>query len=245
MKKVLWEQMRRTEIDAAVKAGAVVIIPVASIEQHANHLPINTDTNICSAFAKRAAEAVDDFPVLVLPPVWTGYSPHHMVHPGSITLSYHTFVEVLTEVAVCVYTHGFKKILFLNGHGGNSAIVSSLRTKLEAEKKVPVIAYTYWDLPGVKREMKAISETDKGSIGHSGEMETSLQLYLQSDLVDVSQAEWAPGAMGDPSSGTREKGERFFNVVVDALIDTLKEFHSGVLEDKLEWRKEIPDGITF
>ncbi len=241
MKKILWEQMRRTEIEQAAKAGAVVIIPVASIEQHANHLPINTDTNVCSTIAKRAAEAVDDFPVLVMPPVWTGYSPHHMAHPGSITLTYHTFVEVLTEVATCVHAHGFKKILFLNGHGGNSAIVAGLRTKLEAEKNVPVIAYTYWELPGVSQKMKAISETDKGFIGHSGEMETSLQLYLQPDLVDMNKAEWAPGAFGDPSSGTREKGERFLNVVVDALIATLKDFHNGTLEDKLVWRKEIPD----
>ena len=240
MKKVLWEQMRRTEIEAAAKAGAVVIIPVASIEQHAEHLPINTDTNICTTLAISAADAVDDFPVLVLPTVWMGYSPHHMAYPGSITLSYHTFVEVLSEVAACVHTHGFKKILILNGHGGNSAIVSGLRTKLEAEKNVPVIAYTYWELPGVTQEMKAITETDKGSIGHSGEMETSLQLYLQPDLVDTDQAQWAPGAMGDPSSGTREKGERFLNIVVDALIATLKDFHNGTLEDKLVWRREIP-----
>lgn len=241
MKKVLWEQMRRTEIEQASKDGAVVVIPVAATEQHANHLPVNTDTNICTTLAKRAAEAIDDFPVLVMPPIWVGYSPHHMMHPGSITLSYHTFVEVLTEVAECVHTHGFNKIFFLNGHGGNSAIVSGLRTKLEAEKGVPVIAYTYWDLPGVAQEMKSITEADKGSIGHSGEMETSLQLFLQPDLVDENQAVWAPGALGDPSTGTREKGERFLNVVVNALVATLGDFHSGVLEDKLAWRKEIPD----
>ena len=239
MKKVLWEQMRRTEFAQAAKTDAVVIIPVASTEQHADHLPINTDTNVCSTIAKRAADAVEEFPVLVMPPVWMGYSPHHMVHAGSITLTYHTFVEVLTELAVCVYSHGFKKILFLNGHGGNSAIIAGLRTKLEAEKNVPVIGYTYWELPGVTQKMKEISETDKGFIGHSGEMETSLQLYLQPALVDTSRAEWAPGAFGDPSSGTREKGKRLINVVVDALIATLREFHNGKLEDKLFWRKEI------
>ena len=171
MKKVLWEQFRRTEFEAAVKADAVVIIPVASIEQHANHLPINTDTNSCCTIAKRAAEAIEAFPVLVLPPIWTGYSPHHMQHSGSITLKYHTFVEVLTQVATSVHTHGFKKILFLNGHGGNSAIVSGMRTKLAAEDNVPAIGYTYWELPSVPEELKGISETDRGTIGHSGEME--------------------------------------------------------------------------
>lgn len=239
MKKVLWEEYRRTEFEAAVQAGGVVIIPVAAIEQHANHLPINTDTNTCVTIAKRAAETVDEFPVLILPPIWMGYSPHHMKHPGSITLKYHTLVELLTEVAACVHAHGFKKILFLNGHGGNSAIIAGLGTKLAAEENVPVVGYTYWELPGVPEQVKAISETDKGSIGHSGEMETSLQLYLQPHLVDTTAAQWAPGALGDPSAGTREKGERFVNLVVDALVTLLRDFHSGKLEDKLVWRKEI------
>ncbi len=241
MKKILWEQMRRTEFEAAVRADAVVIIPVASIEQHANHLPINTDTNICSTIARRAAEAVEEFPVLVLPPVWTGYSPHHMKHPGSITLKFHTFVEVLSEVAACVHAHGFKKILFLNGHGGNSPVIAGLRTKLGTEDNVPAVGYTYWELPGVSEQMKKLTETDKGFIGHAGELETSLQLYLQPDLVDLDAAEWAPGGYGDPSSGTREKGERFVDIVVTALIATLKQFHDGTLEDRLVWRKEVPE----
>ena len=112
---------------------------------------------------------------------------------------------------------------------------------MAGEDNVPAIGYTYWELPGVLEQMKEIAETDKGSIGHAGEMETSLQLYLQPDLVDMDAAEWAPGGMGDPSSGTRDKGERLFNIVVDALVATLKRFHDGTLEDKLEWRKEIPD----
>jgi len=240
MKKVLWEQFRRTEFDAAVKADGVVIIPVGSIEQHCNHLPINTDTNACFTIAQRAAEAVDGFPVLVLPPIWTGYSPHHMAYPGSITLKYHTFVDVLAQVATCVHAHGFRKILFLNGHGGNSPVIAALRTKLAAEEKVPAIGYTYWELPGVPDQMKAISQTDKGFIGHSGEMETSLQLYLQPELVDTAAAQWAPGGYGDPASGTREKGERFVTAVVAALVHLLSDFHSGKLEEKFQWRKEVP-----
>jgi len=239
MKKVLWEQFRRTEFKAAVEAGAVVVIPVAATEQHADHLPVNTDTNVCFTIARRAAEAITEFPVLVLPPVWSGYSPHHMKYPGSITLKYHTFMEMLSEIAVSIHTHGFKKILFLNGHGGNSPVVSGLRTKLAAEENVPVVGYTYWELPGVSEQMKKITEIDQGSIGHSGEMETSLQLYLQPELVDPTAARWVPGALGDPSFGTEEKGERFVGIVVDALIDLLRDFYTGKLEERLDWRKEI------
>lgn len=91
MKKVLWQELRRPEFEEAIKADAIVIIPVGSIEQHGNHLPVNTDTNCCFTIAQRAALAIEEFPVLVLPPIWTGYSPYHMAYTGTITLTYHTF----------------------------------------------------------------------------------------------------------------------------------------------------------
>jgi creatinine amidohydrolase len=241
MKKILWEEFRRTEFEAAVKDNAVVIIPVASIEQHADHLPINTDTNICFSIAMRAAQVIEDFPVLILPPVWTGYSPHHMEFPGSITLKYHTFVEVLTQVAISVHAHGFENILFLNGHGGNSPIVASIQRKLAAEEKITAFSYDYWQLPTVNEYMKKISESDKGRIGHSGEMETSFQLYLRPELVDNAAVKWAPGAKGDPTFGSRDKGERLFAAIVDALINVLRDCHSGKLEETLKWRKEVFD----
>ena len=74
MKKVLWEEMRQPEFEKAVKDDAVVIIPVGATEQHGAHLPVNTHSNTVFSIAKLAAEAVDDFPVLVLPTVWTQVS---------------------------------------------------------------------------------------------------------------------------------------------------------------------------
>jgi creatinine amidohydrolase len=239
MKKVFWQELRRTEFEEAVKADAVVIIPVGSTEQHGNHLPINTDTNSCFTIAQRAAQAIDEFPVLVLPPVWTGYSPHHMQYPGTITLKYHTFVELLSQIATCVHAHGFKKILFLNGHGGNSPIITALRTKLAAEEGISVIGYNYWNISPTDEVLKAVSEADKGSIGHSGEAETSIQLYLQPELVDMDAADWTLGVSGDPTKGSREKGERIVNAAVDALVKLLRNYHSGKLEDALVWGREI------
>ena len=239
MKKVLWQELRRTEFENAVKGDAVVIIPVASTEQHGHHLPVNTDANCCFTIALRAAEAVDDFPVLVLPTIWTGYSPHHMPHPGTVTLKYHTFVELLTQVASSVHAHGFQKILFLNGHGGNSAVVAAMRTKLAAEEGISVVGYTYWELPSVSEEWKRISQSDKGFVGHAAEIETSMQLYLQPELVDMGAAVWVPGVFGDPSTATRDKGERLHNAAVNALVGILRDYHSGKLEDTLVWRKEI------
>ena len=240
MREVLWERLRRTEIEQAAKAGAVAIIPIASLEQHANHLPVNTDSNIVSTVAQRAAQAME-LPVLVLPTVWTGYSPHHMAYPGSVTLKYHTFVDVLTQVAKSVHAHGFRKILLLNGHGGNTAVVAGMRTKLAEEDGVSsVVGCDYWDAPGMPDAMRRLCPVDRGFVGHSGEFETSVQMHLQPELVDVHQAVWAPGAFGDPSAGSEEKGKALIEAAVEGLVRLLQSYHSGELEDRFVWRKEAP-----
>jgi len=238
MKKVLWQEMLRTEVEQAAKAGAVVIIPVGSIEQHANHLPLNTDINCCSSIAQRAAELVDDFPVLVAPPIWMGLSMGHMDHPGTISLKLHTFIDVLTEVATSIAAQGFKKLFFLNGHGGNAGVINSMRVKLMNEdRSVPsCIAYTYWRL--IDKELQSISETDY-RIGHAGEIETSLQLFLQPDLVDKEKASWAPGALGNPAKGTYAKGQKLFEAAVNAVVTALRLYHSGKLDEYLTWRNDI------
>ena len=243
MEKVLWETLRRTEFQRYVEADAVVIIPIGAMEQHGNHLPVNTDSNCCFRIAKAAAELIRDIPVLVLPAVWAGYSPHHMIleHPeGSITLSFHTFADLLTDIAASVHAHGFRRILFLNGHGGNMPLVESIRLKLLEERGISSVhGFTYWGLPGVPEAMQAMSETDKGSIGHSGEFETSLQLLLQPELVDAAVAQWTSGVMGNPAAGSREKGNRLFHIVVDALVELLRRYHAGEYEDERNWRKDI------
>jgi len=236
MKKVLWQKMRRTEIEEAAKADAVVIIPVGSIEQHGNHLPVNTDINCSFSIAKSVAEIIDDFPVLVAP-IWEGFSPHHMRYPGTISFKLHTYIDVLTDVATSIAAHGFKKIAFLNGHGGNIGVIDSMRMKLMDEDNGPsCIGYTYFTL--ADKELQAISEVDF-SIGHAGEMETSLQLYLQPELVDKGAVTWAPGVSGDPTKGTYEKGKRLFEAAVNTVVTLIQDYHSGKLEDALAPKRNI------
>jgi len=237
MKKVLWREMRRNEFEEAIKSDAVVIIPVGSTEQHGNHLPVNTDMNCCFRIAQRCAEVIDEFPVLVTPPVWLGFSEEHMKYPGTISLKFHTFIDVLTEVATSVAAHGFKKIFLLNGHGGNAGVIASMRRKLMAEDSVAsCVGYTYFKL--IDEELKSLSEADY-RIGHAGEMETSLQLYLQPDLVDKKTASWTLGVIGDPTKATYEKGKRLFEAAVNAISRVIRDYHSGKLEDSLVYQRDI------
>lgn len=95
------------------------------------------------------------------------------------------------------------------------------------EDGIPTATYTYWKMPSVAEEMKMISQTDEGFIGHAGEMETSLQLYLQPELVDIGSAVEVPDIVGDPTSGSREKGEHIVNAAVNALVKILRDYHSA------------------
>jgi creatinine amidohydrolase len=239
MKKVLYVEMYRTEFEEAIKQNAVVIVPCGSTEQHGEHLPLNTDCTIVFEIARKAAEIVSDFPVLVLPPLWTGYSPHHMGFPGAITLRLTNYLDTLTGIARSLHAHGFKNILFLNGHGGNTPAVASLRYKMLDEEDFGVIGYDYWSLPGVTAAIKSVNDVDKGVPGHASEFETSMMLFLRPDIVAASRARWVPGVRGDPAAAKKEKGEKLFNFIVNALVDLLGDYHSGRLEERLAWSKDM------
>ncbi|MBI3976792.1 MAG: creatininase family protein [Chloroflexi bacterium] len=245
-RKVLWQEMRRGEIEEVAKAEGIPIVPVGSIEQHGPHLPLNTD--ICDAWsiAQRAAERSERFPIVVAPPIWWGVSPYHMGFPGTISLRPETLDALIVDVCTSIHAHGFAKIVLLNGHGGN--FLQPVVTRLTAEG-VPTAVVTYWDL--MREEMAAISQTDGGSIGHSGEMETSLQLFLQPHLVateligphltgptawparrgilaagfglvDHLQRDQPTGVAGDPTAGTAAKGEQIVEAAVRCLLRYLE-----------------------
>ena len=233
MKKVLWEELRRPEFEQAVKDNAVVIIPTGATEQHGSHLPVNTDSNICFSIAKRAAEAADDFPILILPVIWSAYSPMHMTRHGAISLKNNTLTEVLTQVAESVYAHGFKKVLFLNSHGGNMGPIASMRMKLAYESNCPpCLAVTYFHLPS----------TPKVKAEHAGMLETSMQLYLQPELVDKESLCWTEGVFGDPSKATREMGKEIIEGLTNDLVKVCRDFRDGKLDDGWGWTEEVMVG---
>ena len=245
-KKVLWQEMLRHELLDAVNDRGVVIVPVGSVEQHGPHCPQDVDISIPYHLAIRAADAIDDFPVVVAPPVTYGFTHYNMGEIGTITLSLETFINVLGDVARSIWANGFRRIIMLNGHGGNLAPNWVTAVKM-AEEDVWYVALTYWNM--ATDELLAMSETDEGSIGHGGEWETSLQLYLRPNLVDMDRAVFDPsrekfspaiqkfaqfperrrerehGVMGDPRVASAEKGEKLFNVLLERLVALCREYH--------------------
>jgi creatinine amidohydrolase len=258
-RKLFFQEMWRHELEAARERNPVVIVPVGSIEQHGPHCPPDVDISIPFHLAVAAAQAIDDFPVIVAPPVSYGFTHYNMGFAGTITLGLETFIAVLCDVCRSLKANGFERIVLLNGHGGNVAPQRAAAVKL-AEEDVWALPLTYWDMAA--DELVAWSERDEGSIGHGGEWETSLQLYLRPQLIDRSKilpadhpegygwprttgrfsprlarfAQWperqreAPlGVMGEPRVASAAKGERLFGALAERLIDVCREFHDQEL----------------
>ncbi len=147
-----WGALTRAEIAAARDAGALPVLTVGSVEQHSDHLPVDTDTLSAYRITMAAAERCPAPHVLVLPPPSFGFSPHHRAWAGTITLSLETFIGMVTDVAESLHRTGFRRLLIVNGHGGNQGPLASACTAL-ASRGLEV-GYVNYMSPGQKQWME-------------------------------------------------------------------------------------------
>jgi len=163
----------------------MVIIPVASLEQHGLHLPIGTDYLNGVARAQLIAQRAD---VLVAPILLPGQSPYHMGFEGTITLPSTLIQEVYFEAAKSLMRHGFKRFLILNSHGGNQAITTFIVDRINQETQG--IAVDLGAVLGPFRDRTASREEATEAVfdRHGGTGETSASLYLIPELVDLAAA---------------------------------------------------------
>lgn len=242
--------------DVATADGSVFVLPIGSVEQHGHHLPVATDTILVDAVANLGAERVDDdVPILVGPPFWGGFSPHHLPFGGTMTLEFETMLAALEELVAAVLANGFDAVVLLNGHGGNKSVIGAATSTIGTEHpETEVLGITYFDL--VASFADEIRDSEVGGMAHGGEFETSLMLYLRPELVreDAMEAsnldepydhgdrdllETGPlsvyrgfdeysnsGAIGDPTVASAEKGDRFYERLGDELEALLREVHA-------------------
>ncbi len=180
-----WKNLRSDQIDATPR-GTVVVVPTAAIEQHSLHLPLSTDTTIVTEVCRRLDAACDDR-LLVTPTLWLGCSRHHRDFPGTLTTALDHFGDALFDTVDSILHAGFTRVLILNGHGGNAAMLSVTAEKLKyAWPDRVVAAASYWDVAG--HRMAEVRESGPGGMGHAGEMETSVMLAIDPEHVDMSRA---------------------------------------------------------
>ncbi len=239
------EEMNWPDIKALLNRTNIAIVPVGSLEQHGPHLPINTDTVIACEVAKRAVQRVG---VAVSPPISFGFSVEHQNYPGTISLSAESFMNVVQDVCKSLVYHGFRKIVLLNAHGGNTGILTAILQSIRSEYNVTVSLVSIWGL--AKDEFDRIRESEPVPIAHGEECETSLMLAIDPAKVDLERmkrtkprprlgasmlhykigvrAGWRTedisesGVIGDPTKATREKGERLLAAITEKLVNYLE-----------------------
>src|SRR5579871_1242627 len=176
------------------------VLPLGSLEQHGKHLPVFTDSLIVGHVADRVEELCSDR-IVLLPVQWLGHSPHHRRF-GCVSLDLMPYVEMICGICRSLVSIGARKILLLNGHGGNDipckAALRELKSEFETLKNLYIAYAAYWHLAAA--EFTAIRESPPGGMGHACEMETSILLAKHADQVDMSKA-----ARGGPSE---ERGYR-------------------------------------
>lgn len=186
--KYRYGEMTWPEVKAAALRPCVAILPIATLEDHGLHLPIDTDLMLCSSVCELAASRASDRTVLV-PAINHGYSPHHMDFPGALTIGPHTLIDYGLDVCESLAHHGFKRILIVNGHGSNTPFADIIARECVVRTGALTAAVNYWSAPGVREIADALRESDAiGGMNHACEFETSLYLALRPDLVDMPKA---------------------------------------------------------
>ncbi len=229
---------------AALPRSTPVVIPIAALEQHGRHMPLFTDSLLLGEVLRRVKQS---FPndVVFTPLMWLGNSEHHLDFPGTLTASPRIYLDLLEDMVENFIFHGFQRIVFVNGHGGN--IVPAQQALFEVRQNhrdrddLLLLSTTYWTLGSKPQE--SCPELKQPHMGHAGEWETSMILRLAPHLVgDVAKLEpvefgnpfepahraWitkdrtVSGHIGDPAEATPEKGEKLFELFSADVVSFLK-----------------------
>ena len=176
MASVLWLELTAEELRAKAAGDAIVVLPVASVEQHGPHLPVGVDTILCSGVCKAAAERAGDVDVVVAPTLWCGMAEHHMAFGGTFTFDIPTYRAVLLALLKSIERHGFHRVLIVNGHGGNIAALTAFLPDFARETRLQIDATTYFML--AEAALGRRSWRIRQAVQHACEVETSMMMVL-------------------------------------------------------------------
>lgn len=221
-----------------------VVFPVAALEQHGHHLPVFTDSLLLGEITRRAAGRLGD-QVLWAPLTWLGNSDHHLDFTGTLSAPPRVYLDLLNGLAENFVMHGFRRLIFVNGHGGNDVpgrqAIFELRQRHRARNDLLFLFATYWSLGGEPWRRNA--DIAQRQMGHACEWETSMILRLDSKLVGdykacqtvepghnlepaargwITKDRTAPGHIGSPQLASAEKGEIIFQTFADDLVNLLE-----------------------
>lgn len=189
--------------DSAQAGQIVAVLPLAAVEQHGPHLPLHVDATLLQGVIAAALPLLPaDLPALFLPPQNVGLSTEHLSYPGTLTLSPATLIALWTELGACVARAGVKKLLLLNGHGGNVSAMDIVARELRQRHGLLVYSASWFSLP-LPEAVSAQFSAEEHRFGiHGGEIETSMMLHLAPATVHMEHAQaWR--------SSSQDRAERY------------------------------------
>ncbi|WP_203333685.1 creatininase family protein [Planococcus beigongshangi] len=260
---ILLGEKRWEDAKELVESNAIVIVPTAAFEQHGNHLPLDTDMRLVTFIAEEVCKRCESLnsPVVITPTIWTGFSPHHMQFEGSITLKMDTFNAVIRDTCESLWHHGFRKIILLNGHGGNANLLKSVVADMTFSLSIRTVTASYWDF--ALEYINKWRKSNFGGINHGCEMETALMLYLSEKLVHknlIKDNIWSPasknisndiansgtvltafdfseiseeGVIGEPSKASKERGQELFDYICNEIVNFIEDF------EQWDWKEPL------
>jgi creatinine amidohydrolase len=246
---VKFAEMTFPELRDVSRTRTVVIAPLAACEQHSRHLATLTDTVLVTAVAE-AVEARLPRAVLLLPTLWLGASSHHLRFGATLSAEVDTHIQVLCDLLIPLLEDGYRRVLLLNGHGGNVDTMHVALRRLQPRfRTCQLSAASYWDL--AERELAALADGPRKVMGHACEFETAMMLAVRPDLVRREAIADDPprddpalrslflaedmlqrtdhGAVGYPSRATAEKGQAFLAAAVTRTAEVVEALLRGGL----------------
>src|SRR6478752_6537403 len=215
------------DIRAYLETDDTILIPLGACEMHGDHMPLGTDIYNAMEVSRRAA---DKAKVLVAPPIWSGYSPHHLREPergmGTITMRSTTLLAILHDVSRCLIHHGFNRLIFVNGHTSNTKVTDPVFRNLRYETGALMVMFKPYGeryLGLIEDVMENPPEETPG--WHASEQETSIMLAFNESNVHMDRAvdarthapEWMPDGFSksDGAWDAAFKGYEYFYFPMD------------------------------
>jgi creatinine amidohydrolase len=258
------------EMNEAIAAQKLVILPTGSTEQHGPHLPLDVDLFLCESVCLEVGRRAADW-VLVLPPIAYGLNLHHIDFPGTIHIEPEMFIAFCLNITKSVAYHGFEKILLVNGHGSNGPLVDLVARKTVLATRSLCFATSYFAF--LREAFAPLHESDV--VAHADELETSLYLHLAPERVRMENAvadndragrfvssdstgnypvrfndywgRWTQtGVHGDATKATAEKGRILFEAAVQGLAQAVDELRSWPIEERRDMhQRPVQSGIRW
>jgi creatinine amidohydrolase len=253
--KHLYRHLTWPEARDRAAAGTVIVIPVAAIEQHGHHLPIDVDNLLVEHVTEEAARRSGGA-VLTAPMIHYGFNEHNMGFPGTITVRDTVFVDFCEDVARSFVRQGYDRVVFVNGHGSNQMLCNLAARRVNNTTAALCASVAHWAL-----SREAVAEHREsafpGGMAHACEFETAMYLHICPERVDMARAtpaerpsavgrfvfddlfgsgpvnlvnRWsrvtATGVEGDPRLATAEKGRAFAECAIANLVAFCGEFRA-------------------